>query len=190
MIVLSSVFFILWGTLNDSLKYQIDTIIYNSVFIIINFYQSIPLFKELLPVQLDEIQNEIYERDFKIYLTRRQFLYFISHFKLEHATAHGTQLIREGNPFSNLIYVAKVSNKSTVKLLKGGDTLKLLNAGSWIGIIEYFNRQMNDNKKKCTWGVSADVFIDDMVSSSRKETQINIPDEEDGVYYFKFDLEV
>ncbi len=189
MIVLSSVFFILWGTLNDPLKYQIDTIIYNSIFIIINFYQSIPLFKELLPVYLDEIHNEIYERDFKIYLTKRQYLYFISNFKLEHAIAHGTQLLREGNPFTNLIYIARVSGKTKVKLMKGKDTLKLLNAGSWIGIIEYFNHQINSSSKKTNWGVSADVFLDEAPSSERKENEINIS-EEDGVYYFKLDLEV
>jgi hypothetical protein len=138
---------------------------------------------------LDEIHNEIYERDFKIYLTKRQFLYFITHFKLEHATANGTQLLREGNPFTSLIYIAKVSGKAKVKLMKGNDTLKLLNAGSWIGIIEYFNLQLNSPSKKSNWGVSADVFIDEFASSDRKESQINIS-EEDGVYYFKFELEV
>src|SRR4051812_12136055 len=59
-LILSAVFFIIWG-LTPERSVQIDTLIFNAIYIIINVVQSIPLIKQYLPVKLTPLEEEIYE---------------------------------------------------------------------------------------------------------------------------------
>jgi len=65
LIIIAAIFFILWGTVNVALQFQVDTICFNAVLILINIYKIIPLLEEFLPVSLKPLEKEIYERDFK-----------------------------------------------------------------------------------------------------------------------------
>lgn len=187
LLIVSAIFFILWGTITD-FKYQVDTICFNALFILVNIYLSIPLLREVLPVNLTPLESEMYERDFKNNMTKRQFLHFFSHFKTEQVTANGSDIVKEGNPFSNVIYIAKMSPNASVHLSKNGDMIKYLTAGSWIGIIEYFNYQNNDVKTTLDlWDVSAKVEISKDPLNDEKKLQLTSGS---GVIFYRFDLTV
>ena len=179
-------FFILYGILGD-LKYQIDTISFNGLFILINIYLSIPLLREVLPVNLSSIEEEIYERDFKQHMSKRQFLHFFSHFKSDQIKANGTEIIKEGNPFSGLIYISKTNSSCKVEISNNGKKLKDLHGGSWIGVIEYFNQQVSgDSEETINWGISATANLNISTKSFRESNS----KDESAIYYYRIDLSV
>jgi len=188
LLILAAIFFILWGCLNLEVRIQIDTLCFNTVFILINLYKSIPLFKEVLPVVLTPLEEEVFNRDFKEYLTKLQFKYLISKFKLEHWLANDSEFCKIGNPFNEIIYIAKINPGYSVKLSSRKIHLKDLKESSWIGIIEYFKDLNKNPEEKLLWGANAKIHVDndmnkELTANSNKNNDI-------GVYFYRFDLQV
>ena len=155
-LVLSAILFIVWAVIYPHTAIQIDTLIYNALFIFINLYNSIPLFKEVLPVKMTSTEELCYARDFKDFLTRREFKYFISHFKKTNASLDQTAIINKGMYFQCLIYIAKINKGSNVYITKDIEKIKSLKEGSWLGIIEYMLHEgLKAGETKILWGISA-----------------------------------
>ena len=170
-IAVGSLFFVIWGSANEIVAVQVDTVIFNSIFVIINILQSIPLILKLLPIKLTLLENEIYNRDFKSYLTPNQFKLFISSFESEMHSTNNSQLCTFGQTFNELIYIAKIYEGFDIDLRSEDNRImSQATEGSWIGVIEYSKREqymtipeihtkMNNDELEVTWGVSATLNI-------------------------------
>jgi hypothetical protein len=176
LLVLSAIFFILWACLNPILRIQVDTIIFNGLFIVINIYNSIPLMREVLPITMSQFEEEIYERDFKDHLTRRQFKHFISKFQLQNRSAKKSDLCSNGNTFDGVFYFAKINSGASVNILLNNEVLKVLKSGSWMGIKEYFHKE-KFKEKPPTWNIH--------VETTNENGTVG---EDTGVLLYHFDL--
>jgi hypothetical protein len=204
-LILSAVFFIVWG-LEPERSVQVDTLIFNAIFIIINIVQSVPLVRQIWPVKLTELEEEIYERDFKIQMSKRQFKFFIKNFGLDHYEGHKSQLCSHQSSFRHLIYIAKIYPGWRVTLMdKDGMTVKELHEGSWIGTIEYIQYEelcaaQKQNEKpesdvELEWGISAFLERKEIVEERGPVTQTEqnlLPRTRNkaGVIIYKIELDV
>ena len=198
LLILAAMLFMIWGC-QEVRAVQVDTLIFNSVYIIINIVQSIPLVKQILPVKLTDQETEIYERDFKAHMGVRQFKHFIQRFKSETVMPSNKNLIATGSPFRYLIYIAKINPGYKVFLASPTDYhVKDVTEGSWIGTIEYViheENMMNKERKsdEINWGISANLgeveFVGNEVMPTVTEQKL-IPKNENGVVIYKVDLNV
>ena len=114
----------------------LDVIIFNGVFILINIYNSIPLFLKYLEVKLKPLEEKVYQENFKNYLSRRNFKKLISK-SILNFYSNDSQITRLGNSFHSLYYIALIDPSYEVILIKDGVELYPLKENSWVGIIEY-----------------------------------------------------
>jgi hypothetical protein len=185
-LVLSAIAFIVWSCIYPATAVQVDTVVYNSLFIIINLYNSIPLFKELLPVSLTTIEEESYQRDFKDFLSRREFKYFISHFKKNESSPEQPQIVNKGTKFEGLIYVAKINKGSEIFIIKDNEKVKSLREGAWLGVVEYMlYHEKKIKSDELMWDVSA--IIESGKGLQNSETQI-ISLNRIGIEFYVIDL--
>jgi len=192
-LTLAAVFFIIFGSVPER-AVQVDTVVFNAVYILINIFQSIPLVKQIWPVKLTEFEEEIYERDFKDHMNKRQFKKFIKEFKTQTFDAPNSHLCDINSQYGHLIYVAKLSPKWKINL-KRNETSKIheLTESSWIGIIEYMdemNRKPNDPKTK--WNVTATLeenkdFNENYIGTQNEEL-IPVSGEGCVVYFIEIDV--
>lgn len=186
-LILSAISFIIWSCIYPATAIQVDTLVFNSLFIIINLYNSIPLFKELLPVSLSQIEELCYERDFKDYLTRREFKYFISHFTKKQSNLDQTVIINKGTKFVNLLYIAKINIGSEAYIKKENEKIKFLREGAWCGVIEYMlYHEKNKNPIDIIWGISV-IFESGKGNSLGDNNQVNC-DFDNGIEFYIIDL--
>lgn len=187
-LVLSAICFIVWGVIYPETAIQLDTVIYNALFIIINLYNSIPLFREILPVKMTPLEEISYERDFKNFLSRREFIYFFDHFKKITATNDKTVIVNKGMTFDGLVYIARLNSDCEIFLRKDNENLKSLKEGSWLGIIEYMfhNEMKKSDKSSIVWGINVVLETKSVVNSTQNE-MIRI--EGEGIDYYLIDLD-
>jgi hypothetical protein len=157
-LILSAIFFILWGC-DPVRSLQIDTLIFNLFYIVVNIIQSIPLAKQVWPVTLSPLEEEIYERDFKSSMDKRQFKRLISRMETQSYDAHNSQLCVIKSKFNYLIYVAKLNPGWRVVLRKEDtNVITELSEGCWIGTIEYmFELQKKEGDAPIKWGITATI---------------------------------
>jgi hypothetical protein len=160
-LILSAIFFIIWGTIYPELSIQLDTLLFNLLFIIINVVQCIPLIKTVWPVKLTPLELEIYNRNFSSFMNRKQFKHLISHFEYDVYRAEGSQIISIDQNFKSVFYVAKIYEGYEVFIIGRHDLkVKQLCEGAWIGIIEYKDyeeklKNYNPEVDDILWRISA-----------------------------------
>jgi len=185
-LILSAIAFIIWACIYPTTAVQVDTVVYNSLFIIINLYNSIPLFKELLPVSLTTIEEVCYQRDFKDFLSKREFKYFISHFKKKQSTQDQPQIVNKGTKFEGLIYVSKINKGLEIYITKDNEKVKSLREGAWLGVVEYMLYHEKKMKSdELMWDISAN--IESGKGLQNTETQI-ISMNGTGIEFYVIDL--
>ncbi len=145
---------------------QIDTCIFNGIFIIINVYQIIRLIIKKLPPKFNEIEEKCYERDFKEVFTREEFKLLLSKSKIDYLSTNESQICKIGGSFKEIIYIAKLNEGFSVELEDiNGKLISRLKEGSWIGCIEYakkdiivkhkeLGKMINDGTLELVWQVS------------------------------------
>lgn len=180
----------------------LDSILFNTVFIIINIIYIIPLVKKRLPVKLSPLEERIFEKDFKKHMSRRLFKDFIQNGYIR-TYADGGQICHSGDGFSGVFYTALINPNYKVVYTKQGNEYLTVKENSWIGVVEYvmlqkekkelnaLQREHNGQKKpkraKVKWGLDAKV----------KETGDNIKvtdpiyeEEDEPVVIYEFNLRV
>ena len=178
ILILASCFFIAWGYI--VLNIAADLIIWNSLFIIINIIYAIPLIKEQKPIKLPKDHRKIYYDYFSRKMSKAHFKYFWSFAKKKTIDRIDTQLIKEGNPFEELLFIHEIPEDKSVILRKGPRKLLNMIEGSWVGMIEatFFIRstRTKDYKRKEyeRWAVSCTIEGEDL-------------DEETHVVFFKWE---
>jgi hypothetical protein len=137
--------------------------------------QSIPLLKQIWPVKLSELEEEIFERDFKKCMNKRQFKRFISCFRLRQYDAAGSQLCCIRSNFEYLVYIAKMNPGWKVSVTKDTDSsITELQEGSWIGTIEYvFDLERMPGSPMTRWGITANLLEENKINNE-KHDQNNI----------------
>jgi len=154
-IIMSAIMFICWAFVPER-ALQIDTLIFNLIFIIINILQSVPLVKQIWPVTLTTFEEMIYSRDFAGQMSKKQFKRFIDNFKTQKYQAHNSQLCVIESDFEALIYIAKINPGWDVCLRNNrNDSITRLGEGSWIGTIEYMFDKENNTSEPIKWGITA-----------------------------------
>ena len=207
-LIMASVFFICFA--NDPQRaVQLDMTLFNLVFILINLIMMIPLVKQVLPVKLSPIEEELFERDFQSHMNKKQFKRFISKFKAlkYHDKA---QLCANKSQFTHLFYIAKIHPGWKIHLKSHGDVaFKTIPEGGWIGTIEYVlyeNEKSKKDSKKDTsevivsWGITAEIVREsDVESECESQQKINGEEEnndsdnivnQSGAVIYKIDVEV
>jgi hypothetical protein len=193
MLILSAIFFICWGTAYEAWSVQIDTVVFNSIYIIINIWRSIPLIKQVWPVKLTKLEEIIFNRNFKNFMTIKQFKHFISKFEPDTFRSNKCQIVSLDQNFTGLYYIAKIDKGYEVGLEGKHDThLKYLNEGAWAGIIEY--NMLEDmgakNDKEVLWGVKIIVHKKDekIENNNISCTEENLNSTPGGVTVYKIDI--
>jgi hypothetical protein len=143
-LILASVFFITFACVIGNIF--LDSIVFNVVFILINIYQSIPLFIDYIEVKLDPLEEKIYEENFKRYLSRRKFKTLISKSVLRFYSGE-SEITHSGNSYTCLYYIALIDPSVDVVLLKDNVEIYTLKENSWVGIIEFMKYLKIDKKK-------------------------------------------
>lgn len=146
---MSSVFFILWSTAVPAIAVQVDTLIWNSVHIIINIALIIPLIQQIMPIKFSPIEEDIYERNFKGFLTRRQYGVMIKQFE-KVSLVEDTHICKFNTEFDYMYYVVKIEPGYKIAITSSDPKYKVkdIAEGSWIGTAEYSILERNLNKKK------------------------------------------
>ena len=209
-LIMSGVFFIIFATIPEN-AIQIDTLLFNIAYIIINVIMMIPLVKQVLPVKFTPLEEEIYNRDFKTHMTRAQFKRFISKFKaLKYQDK--AQLCAIKSQFTHLFYIAKLFPGWKIQLKSHSDVaFKSIHEGGWIGTIEYVlfeeTRAKKEKKKDnseviVSWGITAEICREsDLLQQLKEEPDVNQESEsnnyenenilkESGAIIYKIDIEV
>jgi hypothetical protein len=145
----------------------VDSLVFNSVFIIINGTYSYFLFIKYLPVKLTPLEEKIYKNDFSRVMDRRTFRDLIRKAYLR-SFSEGGQITHHGNNFSGLFYVALINPNHKVTYIKKGREYFEIKENSWIGVVEY---TMYEKEKK---KIGAEIGI----KSSKTETEENIKKKE------------
>jgi hypothetical protein len=172
-LILAAVWFIVWG-LEVERSIQMDTLMFNIAFIVINIIMSIPLIKQVWPVKLSKFEHEIYERDFCQQMNIRQFKYFMSFFVPDYYGHHRKKIVDIGENFEYMIYIAKIYPGWKVYLKGPNDIMvKELSEGAWIGTIEF---SIYDETKNLTKQMKKDEGVKWAISSSVEETFIDDED--------------
>lgn len=195
-LIISAIFFILWGFAPER-AIQLDSVLFNLVYIVINIIYSIPLARQVWPVKLTEFEDEIYRRDFHEQMNRKQFKRFINEFKQQSLGVNNTQLCSANNDFEHLIYIAKLEPGWKIILNRDGENkVNELMEGAWIGTIEY----MSDMERKPTdplfkWVVSAMLIEDrgedgEIKYQGTQSDQKFIPRSEVGCIVYYIELKV
>jgi hypothetical protein len=190
MLILSAIFFIVWGTYYEAWAVQIDTVVFNAIYIIINIWQSIPLIKQIWPVRLTPIEDTMFKRNFQYFMTIRQFKHFITKFQSDTYRSNKCQIVSVDQNFTGLYYIAKIDKGYEVGLEGRNDTaLKMLGEGAWVGIIEF--NMLEDPKhagKEVLWGVKLIVHKKEKpLEHCNTESNI-IESSQGGVTVYKIDL--
>lgn len=178
-LIMASIFFIIWALLPKN-AVQIDVLVFNSVFILINIIMMIPLVKQVWPVKLTPLEQELFERDFIAHMNKKQFKRFISKFKaLKYKDR--AQLCANRSQFTHLFYIAKLYPGWKINLKSSSDvSFKNISEGGWIGTIEYVlyeNLKAQKMKKKdnseviVSWGVTAEIFKESEVNLSQEKSE-------------------
>ena len=121
ILILAQGAFITYGMITSN----VSMIIWNTVFILINVYQSVILIKQRSPVVIPEDIVDIYEKVFSE-MSKREFIYFWQIGKK--VDFNGEIIIREGEHQDNLYLIIEgeatvISNKKEIATLRRGDFL-------------------------------------------------------------------
>lgn len=166
VLTLGNCFFVIWSFLAEGLGVQLDTTIFNLVFILINTYQIIRLIRKMLPPKFSPFETNIYERDFAEVFSTNEFKMLINHGTLEYLSQNESQICKVGQSFKEIIYIAQLNEGFELYLLDRNDNIiSRLSEGSWIGIGEYAIREdymknpkireeILSGQYEVTWGVS------------------------------------
>ncbi len=189
----------------------VDSVVLNSIFIIINGTYSYFIIKKYLPVKLNPLEERVYQKDFKSVMDRRTFLHFIRRAHLR-TFSEGGQICHSGNNFSGPFYVAMVNPNYKVVYIQKGKEYFEVKENSWIGVVEYMMYEKNKIKavikdtkgspmeetvalkkkiEKVKWGL--DALVKEKVDPQGEQTDLNDPIfevEDDPCYVYEFPLGV
>lgn len=209
-LILASVFFICFACIVGNVF--VDSIVFNSVFIIINGVYSYFLLLKYLPIKLTPIEQRIFDKDFNKVMDKRTFRDFIRKGHLR-SFSEGGQICHDGNNFSGLFYVALVNPNFKVSYVKKDQEYFTAEENVWIGVVEYMmyekekrmaavnepkhtksasNEDTNTlikkkNKVRVKWGLDA------IVRERSSPRAVNDPiyeEEDDPCYVYEFPLGV
>ncbi len=165
LMFISACLFLILNSLNTPVI-SIDNVIFCILFTMINVYLAIPLIKKIIPPNFSKEQKEMYQNHFNGYLLPIDLkkLFDISRRKIYRVS---TKIIRSGNEFSSLFFIAKKGSKCEIKLQMQRKKYDL-SENSWVGIMEYMNLIATKNSLSKAvkefntgeWGVNLKVKIE------------------------------
>lgn len=189
---------------------SIDTVIFNLLFVIINIKLAIPIIKNLAPPKFTHEQKEIFKNHFRNYLTPIELNVLLKSQRRKIFRV-STPILKKGNEFSSLFFVAKVGKNCSVEL-KSNKRVFELTENSWVGIPEYLNvisrkeslhRALKDFDTG-EWGLSMNVVMEEdlnevsgdninnnseLLGDSRNQSRdLSRVDEDNTVIMYEFEL--
>jgi hypothetical protein len=135
LFIAACIFFTIFSITSPIIK--IDLVIFNILFTLINIYLSIPLIKNLVPPEFTKEQKEMYKHHFRHYLSPVELHILLSHHKRRIFRVNSS-VVKFGNEFSSLFFIAKIGKNCSVKLKSKKLTFEAP-LYSWIGIPEYLH---------------------------------------------------
>jgi hypothetical protein len=115
----------------------------------------IPLLRQVWPVTLTKLEEEIYSRDFHMQMNKKQFKRYYKRIRIQNFRANNSQLCVHSSYFESLIHIAKLSPGWKVCIYDtNGLKLHDLTEGSWLGTIEYIEYQKT-RPQLTYWGITA-----------------------------------
>lgn len=207
-LIVAAIFFLVFAIVVGNVF--VDSVIFNCVFIIINgTYSAFLLMYRYMKIQLNPLEERIYEKDFKKVMDRRAFRNFIRSAHLR-SFSEGGQICHYGNNFSGLFYVALINPNYSINYIKQGKLYMKVSENSWIGTVEFSLYEKSKklesaknvkvqtpeekketlkerNKRKVKWGLDAIV--------KEKEQEVIVTEQifdeyDDPCYVYEFPLKV
>lgn len=133
-LLIGSFFYGLWALI--ILEISGDTFLWNVCHIIINAALVIPLIVNAWPVRLRGEEKDIYTKYFKNNLSKKNFKFLLGKAKRKEVQIGATQVIQQGNPFDELLFIYKIPQSKCVQIYyKDVPTVASL-PGDFIGMIE------------------------------------------------------
>lgn len=187
-LIMGAVFFVCWA-LDPVRAIQLDSLMFNLAFIVINIIMCIPLVRQIWPVKLTSDEERIFNRDFQSNMNIRQFKRLIKEFERKNFNLDKSQLCVIGSDFKHLVYISDIYPGWKVSIYdKDGVKLQELEEGSWLGTIEYVNYEKNKTAN-IYWDVTCVLEEITQFQDPYQQTEQNlIPGTGCDVYFF--DLKV
>ena len=167
--MLASLFFVLWAFLTEGLQVQLESVIWNIFFVLINVYQIIRLLRKKMPPKFTELEQYTYDMTFKNVFNHYEYKMLLKKARVEYLSTNESQICKVGQSFKDIIYVAKINEGFNIELRDlNNEFITCVNEGSWIGIGEYAIREeylknekiangIKDGKYELVWEVTADI---------------------------------
>ena len=132
MVTISALIFMIFFILNLP-SLNIDNLLFQITFLLININESIPLVKELLPPKFTPEQKAIFKNYFKNYLNHIEFKKLLSKHR-RRVYKVTSSLLNKGNGFSSIFLVAKLQKSANKIVLRNSNSIIMsLTKYSWIG---------------------------------------------------------
>jgi hypothetical protein len=164
-LIAAAVFFIVFACVVG--KVFVDSIVFNSIFIIINGTYSVFLILKHIKVHLTPLEERIFEKDFKKVMDRRTFRNFIRKAHLR-TFSEDAQIVHNKNTFTGLYYIALLNPNFMVQYIKEGKSYFNVGENTWIGVVEYtmYEKVKKENAEKLALKKKED---DEIVQKKKKK---------------------
>ncbi|CAG9316662.1 unnamed protein product [Blepharisma stoltei] len=142
------------------LPYSVDTMVWSGSQILITLIHIFLIFFKMHKVRFEQHYDQLYTNVFKDVMNRWEFKLLKDNcITRERARVDGTQIIKAGNPFDDLIIVADLeASNSHLELLRvtnseGEEEVLVERMGnwSWVGVVEYVTMYESGLKRKVTF---------------------------------------
>lgn len=155
VLILAAIVFIVWST--AVLKYSLDGVIWNIVFIIVHCILSIPLIMAMLPVRLSKEHLWIYNQYFKSFFKKKQFKW-IMNYATKNVYKNAGPICEAGTPLSFYYLFYSIPEGAKVEVVKNGKVVGQVKQGQWVGVIDaWVNLEKGDDIEEMTWSISCKV---------------------------------
>lgn len=214
IIALGSLFFVIWSCVAPGLAVQMDSLLFNLLYIIINVYQIIRLLRKKIPPKFSELEEKIYTRNFQEVFSRFEFKMLLDKARVEYLSTNESQICKIGQSYREVIYVAHINEGYSVELRDiNNNIISNVKEGSWIGIAEYAIREdylknpklrkvIMDGDYELVWEVTASIVqnnkenneMEKVIKKNENREQyedfVYLKKRSEGCIVYKFTMEV
>ena len=151
----------------------LDSFLFSILFILINAFSSFKLFKKLIPPNFTTEEIKFYKRYFSKHFTLNEYRKLIDCAR-RRVYKINTTIVNTGNEFSSIFFLADINTEDiSVDLKVNGQTTRILENNSWVGIVEYVDYISNKSSNEINrndpifWGIDVVIKFDDDINESK-----------------------
>ncbi|CAI2369946.1 unnamed protein product [Moneuplotes crassus] len=153
-LISGEVCFIVWAWVYPNV--ELDTVIWNSVLIVINLIHLLLFFLSFKKPKLTIKEEEIYQHDFHLYFTPEDFKEIMKHAHIE-VIKQSQTIIKQNEIIKHLYYCHIISKGSKCKLSHNGRNVYSVCNTDWLEIFDSYHALTSG--EQFPWSMTAKVLI-------------------------------